>query len=82
MTDEVRGQLETLPVEELRTVRGKLEEVAEMSEGFPPVNPLWTRRLKVSMVKMRVNIGRHELEFEIDTPNETLRVTALASVSS
>lgn len=82
LSEAAQQQFELLPVDVLRAVRAKLEQVAEMSEGFPPVSPLWSRRMDVDVARMRVHVAGYLVEFEIDSPNESVRVLSITPESA
>jgi hypothetical protein len=78
MTEEVTASLSSLGVRDLHLVRSKLEEIAEMAEGFAPMSRVWTRRLNVDAVRMSVQIAGCSFEFEIDRARRTVNVVSVS----
>lgn len=81
MNDVVLEAMGSLPVDELELVRAKLEEIAEMAEGFAPMSRLWTRRVDVDVVRLSVTVADRKFEFEIDRRSETVNVVAVERAS-
>lgn len=78
MNDVVLEAMGTLDVDELELVRSKLEQIAELAEGFSPLSRQWSRRIEVDVVRMRFTASGRTFEFEIDRAAETLNVVSVS----
>jgi hypothetical protein len=77
MNDVVLEAMGSLDVDALSQMRERLEEVAELAEGFEPVSREWSRRIDVQIVRMAVDVSGHRIEFEIDRERESVSVVSV-----